>query len=92
MKRFIILITITALCAGLFALTGCGSNRAEKTENIYMGKEVTLSLKGGTDTLKGKVIDYKMNDFITMENNAFVFTVNLHNRVYRIVMDKEENK
>lgn len=92
MKRFVTLFIITALCTGLIAFTGCGGNRAEKTEKIYLGKEVTLSLKGGADTLKGKVIDYKMNDFITMENNVFIFTVNLQNRVYRLVMDKDENK
>jgi len=92
MRRFVILFTISALCVSLFVLSGCGSSRAVKSEKIYIGKQVTLSLKGGSDTLKGKVIDFKMNDFITMDNDAYVFTVNLQNRIYRLVMDKAENK
>jgi hypothetical protein len=53
---------------------------------------VTLSLKGGVDQLKGKVIALKMNEYITMEDTNYIFTVNLNNREYRIVMEKETSK
>ena len=50
---------------------------------------MTLSLKGGIDQLKGKVIDLKVNEYMTMEDENYIFTINLNNREYRIVMEKE---
>ncbi len=75
----------------VFSLVACsGSGSKSSTEKMYMGKDVTLSLKGGEEQLRGKVLDLKMNEYITMENELYVFSVNLHNRLYRIVMEKKK--
>jgi len=92
MKRIFIL-SVVLVCSGclVFSLFGCsGSGSKSKTGKMYMGKEVTLSLKGGEEQLKGKVLDLKMNEYITLENELYVFSVNLQNRLYRIVIEKKK--
>jgi formate-dependent phosphoribosylglycinamide formyltransferase (GAR transformylase) len=87
LKRIVVLI---CLCCLVFSLVGCsGSGSKSKTGKMYMGKDVTLSLKGGEEQLRGKVLDIKVNEYITLESELYVFTVNLQNRLYRIVMEKE---
>ncbi|NIM16740.1 MAG: hypothetical protein GTO45_32525 [Candidatus Aminicenantes bacterium] len=87
MKRIVVFICLGCL---VFSLVGCsGSGSKSKTEKVYRGKDVTLSLKGGEEQLKGKVLELKMNEYITLESELYVFTVNLQNRLYRIVMEKE---
>jgi hypothetical protein len=84
---------LSSLCCALvlmvtLTIVGCSDNNS-KTEDIFIGKQVTLSLKGGIDQLKGKVIDLKVNEYMTMEDENYIFTINLNNREYRIVMEKE---
>jgi hypothetical protein len=86
MRRVIILSCVFLL---FLAVVGCSGN---ETRDTYMGKQVTLSLQGGVDQLKGKVIDLKINEYITLEDDNYIFTINLNDRKYRLVMEKEENK
>ena len=86
MRRIIVLGCVFLL---FLAAVGCSGN---KTEDTYSGKQVTLSLQGGVDQLKGKVIDFKVNEYITMEDENYIFTINLNDRKYRMVMEKEANK
>jgi hypothetical protein len=87
LKRIFVLICLSCLVFSLVGCSGSGSN--SKTEKMFIGKDVTLSLKGGEEQLKGKVLDFKVNEYITLESELYVFTVNLENRLYRIVMEKE---
>jgi len=93
MKKIIFLSSIFCVLVLMLSLTmvGC-SNNNNKTEDIFIGKQVTLSLKGGVDQLRGKVIDLKMNEYMTMEDTNYIFTINLNNREYRIVMEKEKSE
>ena len=90
MKKKIFLSSLFCVLVLMVTLTivGCSDNNS-KTEDIFIGKQVTLSLKGGIDQLKGKVIDLKVNEYMTMEDDNYIFTINLNNREYRIVMEKE---
>ena len=92
MKKIIILSCIFCLVVFVLTLTIVGCSNNNKTEDIFIEKQVTLSLKGGVDQLRGKVIALKMNEYITMEDTNYIFTVNLNNREYRIVMEKETSE
>ncbi len=92
MKKIIILSSIFCVVVLVLTLTMVGCSKNNKTEDIFIGKQVTLSLKGGMDQLRGKVIDLKMNEYMTMEDTNYIFTINLNNREYRIVMEKETSE
>ena len=92
MKKILILSCIFCFIVLVLTLTIVGCSNNNKTEDIFFEKQVTLSLKGGVDQLRGKVIALKMNEYITLEDTNYIFTINLNNREYRIVMEKETSE
>ena len=92
MKKILILSCIFCFIVLVLTLTMVGCSNNSNSEDIFIGKQVTLSLKGGVDQLRGKVIALKMNEYITLEDTNYIFTINLNNREYRIVMEKETSE